>query len=209
MPNHITNLLEVSHYDFTNKADNHQILDAFIELVKSEHRDFDLEKVIPMPKELNITSGSITNQAKALFDDKEALYLLSYSRYSHLRGIQELRQYINETEPDTVAHSLKIKSNIEKYGHEDWYSWSVNTWGTKWNTYDGYSKRTSDNEVQYKFDTAWSPPLPVIDVLAKKFPELSFKLQYIDEGDNIVHRVYWSDGKQDRDEEEYDEDSED
>lgn len=193
MPNHITNLLRVSNIDFTNdKAAKSKSIDEFIEFVKSDELDFDLNKVIPIPKELDIECGSITDQAYALFDDKKAEYVLCF--HKNLRGIEELRNLLREN-PYVVKHAEIIQSNLAKYGHPDWYSWSIKNWGTKWNTYSGFSKKMRYNTVEYKFETAWSPPIPVIEVLTKKFPDLDFKLQYIDEGDNVVKRLYWFQGK--------------
>lgn len=61
---------------------------------------------------------------------------------------------------------------------EDWYGWRVQNWGTKW---EGYSGRFNDDQTVFTFDTAWSPPLPVIKELAKLTGE-TFILQYIEEG---------------------------
>ena len=55
------------------------------------------------------------------------------------------------------------KSNLEKYGFENWYGWCVCNWGTKWNSYDFDS-----NDDECSFSTAWAPPIPVINELANK-----------------------------------------
>jgi hypothetical protein len=50
-----------------------------------------------------------------------------------------------------------------------WYAWSIDNWGTKWNASEaGYSTR--DPERAIWFDTAWDPPVPVFEALAKRFP---------------------------------------
>lgn len=67
---------------------------------------------------------------------------------------------------------------------EDWYSWRVENWGTKWEGYDG---RFSYDRTAFSFETAWSPPIPVI----KKLAELTggtFVLQYIEEGCDFCGR---------------------
>ncbi len=61
---------------------------------------------------------------------------------------------------------------------EDWYGWRVQNWGTKWNGYDG---RFNDDQSVFSFDTAWSPPLPIIKKLAELTGE-TFVLQYIEYG---------------------------
>lgn len=66
----------------------------------------------------------------------------------------------------------------------DWYHWRCDHWGTKWNaactmitpkslcTTTRASKRVHGKtwyEVEITYDTAWSPPMPVIEKLQKEF----------------------------------------
>jgi len=60
----------------------------------------------------------------------------------------------------------------------DWYSWRVENWGTKW---DGYDGRFNDDQTAFTFDTAWSPPLPIIKKLAEITGQ-TFILGYIEYG---------------------------
>ncbi len=55
--------------------------------------------------------------------------------------------------------------------------WNRHNWGTKWNAYD--IDRRSDTEV--RFDTAWSHPLPVIEALSRKFPDVVLLVSFADE----------------------------
>lgn len=48
-------------------------------------------------------------------------------------------------------------------GFEDWYDWSWEHWGTKWNSYDG---RFFKDDTAYLFSTAWNPPFPIMRKLA-------------------------------------------
>lgn len=67
---------------------------------------------------------------------------------------------------------------------EDWYKWSVDNWGTKWDIY--YSDYTGaffcENEYTYTFDTAWSPPEPWLKHVSTLFPTLEFEIQYYEPG---------------------------
>ena len=45
----------------------------------------------------------------------------------------------------------------------NWYDWCCENWGTKWNSYDG---NVTDDGIG--FNTAWSPPSPVITALSKQ-----------------------------------------
>ncbi len=60
----------------------------------------------------------------------------------------------------------------------DWYSWRVENWGTKW---DGYEGRFNYDQNAFSFCTAWSPPLPIIKKLAEITGQ-TFVLTYIEEG---------------------------
>lgn len=62
--------------------------------------------------------------------------------------------------PDTVFRGPLSAEDREKYpGELNWYDWSVNHWGTKWNACHG-SVNYQRHEIRY--DTAWSfaePPV--------------------------------------------------
>lgn len=57
------------------------------------------------------------------------------------------------------------------------YEWCLKSWGTKWNAYN--QTRLSDTEVY--FDTAWATPEPIFDLLATKYPNITFFVHYADE----------------------------
>lgn len=63
--------------------------------------------------------------------------------------------------------------NTRKYGQADWYNWSIENWGTKWNAYDIYIE---DNSVT--FDTAWCTPIKWLEKLAEN---LDFTVCFADE----------------------------
>lgn len=92
-------------------------------------------------------------------------------------------------------------ANIAKHGHPDWYTWSIEKWGTKWNAYSAIAGKCRDGEGWLHFETAWSPPLPVLDALAAKFPQSRMRLIWCDEGDDRQNRVYWGEGKRESDDE--------
>lgn len=71
----------------------------------------------------------------------------------------------------------------------DWYSWSVDNWGTKWNAYD------SDINGKYIFfTTAWSEPGPILDKIVQTFPNIEMDIYWYEEqGIEYVGEIY-SDG---------------
>lgn len=66
--------------------------------------------------------------------------------------------------------------NILEYGHDTWYEWCCENWGTKWNACE-----VEFGEDYLEFETAWSAPFPIIKMLSAKFPELTFRHEWADE----------------------------
>lgn len=81
--------------------------------------------------------------------------------------VKPMPDEINPDSPDYVT-----KSSVGTL--PDWYNWSVENWGTKWNAYD--SKLLGDwqgdkGSCSVSFTTAWSSPEQFIIKLSQKFPE--------------------------------------
>lgn len=66
--------------------------------------------------------------------------------------------------------------NILEYGHDTWYDWRIDNWGTKWNACEC---KIGDDYLE--FETAWSAPFPIIEDLSRRFPELIFHHDWADE----------------------------
>lgn len=75
------------------------------------------------------------------------------------------------------------KKNRKKYGYEDWYHFCIDEWGTKWAIDpDTLKIKKFSTNLCYTFQTAWTPPLQIYSILAKKFTELKFLYQYYEPG---------------------------
>jgi hypothetical protein len=88
------------------------------------------------------------------------------------------------------AHETQQKMNIEKHGHADWYSWSVDKWGTKWNCdAQDWMKVENPNEdqasVTFWFDSAWSPPTALYEFIESN-SEFIVTASYLEEGMSFV-----------------------
>ncbi len=57
------------------------------------------------------------------------------------------------------------------------YEWCCENWGTKWNV-ESSRFDVQQRSVKCVFDTAWSPPLPVVQAMSQEFPTLKFVLTY-------------------------------
>ena len=56
----------------------------------------------------------------------------------------------------------------EKYGKNNWYDWSIENWGTKWNAYDVRFTGHSDEKLVLQIDTAWDTPRGIWKALEKQ-----------------------------------------
>lgn len=61
---------------------------------------------------------------------------------------------------NTTSPGPDNRTLIEKYGHSDWYSWSIDNWGTKWEaSVQDVDEYNEGKGVQLYLETAWSPPI--------------------------------------------------
>ena len=84
---------------------------------------------------------------------------------------------------------------IDKYGHADWYDFRCAKWGTKWNACDVELQLESPTEVSISFNTAWSPPIPIIEAIAQKYPFADITFSYYEEGMGFAGEFVYSKGQ--------------
>jgi hypothetical protein len=92
-------------------------------------------------------------------------------------------EYIKQSD-----HTLPIEEQMMFKGNT-WYDWNVRNWGTKWDVGVGDDNEypetelmeESDTYLAYRFNTAWSPPLPAIEALSAQYPDVEFNLSYEEE----------------------------
>lgn len=63
----------------------------------------------------------------------------------------------------------------------NWYNWNNRNWHTKWDACNPEIDINSDTNIQIRFDTAWSPPMPVFEKMVSMFPGLSFHIEWEEE----------------------------
>ncbi len=93
---------------------------------------------------------------------------------------------------DTDEQKEQNAALLAKYGFDNWYDWSIQNWGTKWNSYDcdchniimEESARAEDKDqsISFSFMTAWDLPRPIFDKLAEMYPTLAFHIECCEEG---------------------------
>ena len=107
--------------------------------------------------------------------------------YNHTQAGVTDEQYIQQPPRDVpIEEQMQFKTN-------DWYSFNVREWGTKWDVgvsdNDEYPdtellEHMSNGEDQwlvYKFNTAWSPPVPAMEKLSALVPNCVITLSFEEE----------------------------
>lgn len=98
------------------------------------------------------------------------------------------REYRKE-HPDDIANCPE-----DGYNHGG-YDWRCKNWGTRGDMGESMADRINRNTLEYSFDTAWSPPLPVVEAMGRIFPALSFKLEYWESGCGFQGELIVQNGK--------------
>lgn len=187
MPNWVSNTIILkSEEDFKK----------FKELLVDEYGEVDFEKLIPMPKDLNITAGSYEwktdvygfgfNKEKEAMQNKLIKPLLDNIYQEDMTQDRFVNTAINFSD---VVNSIKVVHNAEqtqdiinilrgyynlrKYGCTNWYDFHNIKWGTKWN-----ASETCIGNLSVFFQTAWSTPMGIWQELSK---HLDFKIAFADE----------------------------
>ncbi len=184
MPNWVTNVVRIH-----NRAEEFK-KNFFTE--EEGEMVFDFNKVIPMPKDLMITSGSDSYHYIDNEQVKDLIMRTYNGAYTQeefvdkvlIKLVKEGIKFANDEEAknrelDRVSNQAKGYFNLQRYGYEDWYDWSRAKWGTKWNACDTYITVDYDGELCFTFNTAWCTPEDVFRKLAQMGYE--FTVAYADE----------------------------
>ena len=139
-----------------------------IDYVQEDDNDFSFNAVMTMPPELR----EVTSPVKAFKTKAEVeLYNAKHKNVEFGAG-------------KAITHA-KHRFLIKKYGHADWYNWSIENWGCKWDTHaDGVdmSDNADNGCVSYRFDTPWGPPQGIYKKLHETFPEVDISWFYDEPG---------------------------
>lgn len=197
MPNFVTNQITFEKSEASAQAFRRMVEEMCEEgmLLGS----FDFNKLIPMPEELSITSGSQTDRGLELYRQ-----FVNESTLISARGIdlpdaerqkqaeEHLKKWtkIQEEDPETWSLGEKAYQNIQKYGCPTWYEWCYENWGTKWNACHYVPLHEGLSTLQ--FDTAWSDVRGLIKLLSEKYPDQRVRYRWADEdiGSNVGECVF-------------------
>ena len=64
--------------------------------------------------------------------------------------------------PEQMLLVAQQEANLKKYGYQDWYTYCVNEWGTKWDIgyQEDWNEPYDESETTFtvNYNSAWSPP---------------------------------------------------
>lgn len=86
-------------------------------------------------------------------------------------------------DPDTREErpfTPEEQAQLDELGYDNWYDWRVDHWGTKWPACQ------ADRYVV--FDTAWSPPIPIFEALARA--GLVFEVHMVEESEGDIGSLH-------------------
>lgn len=178
MPNHITSRLKITG-EATKVAEVFNFIKADDPYKDGEYCLFDLNKLIPMPDDLDVVSSSTAEDGMKyiLAMAGNIVERETYKRSEHYARMVRMEKEQPQLFANAVAEGKKRLHNIAEYGVPDWYSWRIANWGTKWNTYE--SREIDENTIE--FQTAWNGIPDAVKLLAEKFPEVTIEYKYADE----------------------------
>jgi len=186
MPNHVTNLI-------TFGTDSNS-LSAFQKMLHEMRADgeplgsFDFNKLIPMPKSLDIPCSSETRAGLKLYTafQKETARIVKtmFSVTDEERKAAATAHLAKwdakkKESPEIWTLGEKAYQNVQKYGCPTWYEWANKNWGTKWNAYQ--SRPLQDGDDTMCFLTAWSAVPGLMKKLSEKYPEQTITYRWADE----------------------------
>lgn len=158
----------------------------------SNEKGLDFQKIIPMPKDLDIeysvggvlglvylfldNNCSISKELIAqTFQNVSSVSLYESDALEIVKRDYNQGKEIKECKRD-IELAKKYISNYEKYGQATWYEWRIKNWGTKCNNI-GF-KRSNNTMI---FETAWGFPEEIILELSQKYPDTTFRCKFADE----------------------------
>lgn len=115
-----------------------------------------------------------------VFSTPEKVKILSANKF--IPYPEEFQKLDDAAEEAHEKGDYAVKDGFNSGG----YQWCIQNWGTKWGIYDAtiVSQKLigKKGKIKYTSQSAWSPPLPVVDAMSKKFPDLKFDMKYYERG---------------------------
>lgn len=108
-----------------------------------------------------------------------------------------------------VAMPAELKGTTSPSDGENWYSWCVSNWGTKWEVDSSNLEIVHDTasntaSIYGWFDSAWAPPIAALVSYGEQNTDVQIELFYNEPGMAFCGKLTVADGEADDDYQEYD-----
>ena len=196
MPNWCENTLEI----YGEEEDMQQFYDFFLGQDKIQE-NFSFDAITTMPKALEGTRSpsqiipqnhyDLLEKFKHEIDlnstekDMQNQTMISKSDNKEFSEFESVNEILKQFFLDSNDGITKETSDrlISEYGFDNWYDWRNHNWGTKWDIRGDIGTNDIDDEsCSFIFQTAWSPPEPIVKKLQEMFPKLQIYGGYVGEG---------------------------
>lgn len=208
MPNHVTQVLKVEGPGALDRMrayfTDFDVASEFAEGKREQWRGFDFGKIIARPAIVDTVVENGADRYIPFLMGLDGVHVL----WEQLRAAQWpqlkerplpawlgtafqddgwMERHLRHTFGDEpIDNAYRMIRCFAETGSKGWYDWSRINWGTKWNAYSSVTDPEGEADAcRIKFDTAWSPPRPVLIELAKREPALTFDYVAFDEGWNF------------------------
>jgi hypothetical protein len=99
---------------------------------------------------------------------------------------EELQSFVERVQTEERPLSFEtLAPTPEELLKRGWYEWRIEHWGTKWDAeFEDVAEplQIRRTRATYVFLTAWSPPAEWLLPASEAYPELTFRLDYVDQG---------------------------
>lgn len=187
MPNWSNTIISLKARTDEAKKQLHTFIDKHVIVLKERNiwgdsiLDLDSESIIPIPEGIH----KLCNMSAILQTEE---------------GIKDNPTYDEEAERQQKAQNLK------EYGYEDWWSFCVNVWGSKWgfchtcftNDYgetieskeDLHANLDKTGEIEISTDFAWSPAEGLLKKICELYPNIEFRCEWGEEQVTEMYGIY-------------------
>ena len=105
--------------------------------------------------------------------------ILEYNEKTNLKamGLTEIIKSNHPLYSGVAEQALKNQQAYIATGYTNWYNWSIDNWGVKWDASALKVKELSDfNTVIYSFNSPWDTPEHFVIELSKLYPDACFEM---------------------------------
>jgi hypothetical protein len=143
---------------------NPQRIRTFLHLIKSERQPLDFHSIIPAPE----------------------IIRCAIKGFSAIGPGWQEQYFIDETHRPR-DFTPEEEKELDALGYRSWVDWSFANWGTNKNAFDVELDESTVGlgYVVIDFDTAWSPPVHILERLRDMFPDIAFSCEWFTEDESF------------------------